>query len=144
MVHVTRTATLHFAAPVERVLGMFTPAGERLWAQGWDPSFPAGERGDGADPGTVFTTEHSGPSTWIVVERSATSARYARVAHGRNAGLVTVACSPDDDGGTAATVTYELTALSPEAEAELDHFAHEFPAMMRTWEESVSAALESA
>ena len=143
MVQVTRTATLHFAAPLERVLPMFTPAGERLWAEGWDPSFPAGERGDGADPGTVFTTEHSVPTTWIVVERSATSARYARVAHGRNAGLVTVECSSGDHGGTTATVTYELTALTPEGDAELTHFAHEFPAMMRTWEESVTAALES-
>jgi hypothetical protein len=131
---------LTFEAPVERVMPMFTPAGERAWAEGWDPRFPAGERGDGADPGTVFTTEHSGSTTWIVASRGERAVRYARVAHGRTAGLVTVTCEPRD-GGTAATVTYELTALSPDAEAELDGFDRHFPAMMDTWQQAVSAAL---
>jgi len=141
---ITRRETLHFSAPVERVLPMFTPAGERLWAYGWDPRFPAGERGDGADPGTVFTTEHSGDvTTWIVVERTPSGAQYARVAHGRNAGLVTVTCTPDGRDGTAAEVTYELTALTPEGDAELAHFEREYPTMMRHWQEAVAAALDA-
>jgi hypothetical protein len=142
VIQVTRSATLVFGAPVERVLPMFTPAGERLWAEGWDPSFPAGERGDGADPGTVFTTSHSGPTTWIVVSRTDASVRYARVTHGRTAGLVTATCAPQAGGaGTAVTVTYELTAISPEAEAELDVFDRHFATMMDTWQQAVSAAL---
>ena len=140
MGQVSRTGTLHFDAPVERVMPMFTPAGERLWAEGWDPRFPAGERGDGADPGTVFTTEHAGATTWVVVERTPASARYARVTPDHTAGIVTVVCRPDGDG-TAVTVTYELTALTPAAEAELEHFGSGFPAMMETWQAAVSAAL---
>lgn len=141
---IRRTATLRFDAPLERVLPLFTPAGERVWAGGWDPSFPAGEHGDGADPGTVFTTEHSGPTTWIVVDRTEARAQYARVVHGRNAGLVTVTCAPDQHGGgTAVEVSYALTALTSEGDAELAHFEDQYDAMMRHWQDAVAAALTS-
>ena len=106
----------------EPALFLFTPRGEKLWADGWDPLFPA-PADDDAEPGTVFETLHGQQrTTWVVCARDpGRSVRYARVAHG-NAGTVTVTL---DDGAAApgeprvATVNYDLTALTGEAAAGL-------------------------
>ena len=127
----------------EAALFLFTPRGERLWADGWDPQFPA-PADDDTQPGTVFETAH-GPqrTTWVVCAREpGRSVRYARIAHGRDAGTVTVSL----DDGTApgesrvATVEYDLTALSAEAAAELGRFAAGYPQFLRHWEEAIAAA----
>ena len=78
-------------------LFLFTPRGEKLWADGWNPLFPA-PADDDTEPGTVFETLHGEQrTTWVVCARDpGRSVRYARMAHGRDAGLVTVTL---DDGG---------------------------------------------
>jgi hypothetical protein len=122
---------------------LFTPRGEKLWADGWDPAFPA-PADDDTEPGTVFETAH-GPqrTTWVVCAREpGRSVRYARIAHGRDAGTVTVTL--DDGTGPGeprvATVEYDLTALSAEAAAELARFAAGYPQFLRYWEEAIAAA----
>ena len=104
----------------EPALFLFTPRGEKLWADGWDPLFPA-PADDDTEPGTVFETLHGQQrTTWVVCARDpGRSVRYARIAHGRDAGTVTVTL---DDAG-AATVDYDLTALTGEAAAGLARFA---------------------
>jgi hypothetical protein len=127
----------------ERAWFLFTPRGEKLWAEGWDPVFPdPGD--DDTEPGTVFETAH-GPqrTTWVVCAREpGRSVRYARLAHGRDAGTVTVTLG----GGTApgesrvATVEYDLTALSAEAAVGLARFAAGYPQFLRHWEEAIADA----
>jgi hypothetical protein len=122
---------------------LFTPRGEKLWADGWDPVFPA-PADDDTEPGTVFETAH-GPqrTTWVVCAREpGRSVRYARLAQGRDAGTVTVTL---DDGtgpdeSRVATVEYDLTALSAEAATELARFAAGYPQFLRHWEEAIAAA----
>ncbi len=121
----------------EPALFLFTPRGEKLWADGWDPVFPA-PADDDTEPGTVFETTH-GPqrTTWVVCAREpGRSVRYARIAHGQNAGTVTVTL---DDPGTA-TVDYDLTALSGEAAANLAEFAAHYPQFLQHWEQAIAAA----
>jgi hypothetical protein len=101
--------------------------GERAWAPGWDPVFPAGEAGDGAAPGTVFLT---GASTWVVVDRTADRVRYARVTPGVRAGTVEVRLRPDGDE-TLADVTYVTTALDDQP----------FDPGVAHWEQAIRAAL---
>jgi hypothetical protein len=126
----THSHTLRVPLPPERALHLFTPVGERAWAPGWDPVFPAGERGDGATPGTVFLT---GASTWVVVDREPGRVRYARVTPGVRAGTVEVRLRPDGDE-TLADVTYVTTALNDEPfDPELAH-----------WEPAIRAALGAA
>ena len=45
--------------------------------------------------------------------------RYARVTPGRRAGTVEVACRARDERSTTVRVTYDLTAMSPEGDADL-------------------------
>lgn len=121
----------------ETALFLFTPRGEKLWADGWDPQFPAPAEDD-TEPGTVFETTH-GPqrTTWVVCAREpGRSVRYARVVHGQNAGTVTVTLN---DAGTA-TVEYDLTALSDEAAADLARFAAHYAQYLQHWEQAIADA----
>jgi hypothetical protein len=117
----THTHTLRVPLPAGEALHLFTPVGERAWAPGWDPVFPAGEDGDGAAPGTVFLT---GASTWVVVDRAADRVRYARVTPGVRAGTIEVQLRPDGDE-TLADVTYVTTALNDEPfDPDIAHWEH--------------------
>lgn len=124
----------------EPALFLFTPRGEKLWAEGWDPRFPA-PAGDDTEPGTVFETSHDQErTTWVVCAREpGRSVRYARIAHGQNAGTVTVTL----DGAGAVTVDYDLTALSGEAATELARFAAHYPQFLQHWEQAIADATSS-
>ncbi|MBB6039973.1 SRPBCC family protein [Phytomonospora endophytica] len=124
----------------EEAFVLFTPLGEREWAEGWDPVFPA-EPDDDSAPGTVFESRPHGHSphgaTWIVVDREpGRRIRYARVIPGRNAGTVTVSLGAVGDR-TAVTVAYDLTALTPEGRTELDAFAAAYPAFIDEWRRAI-------
>ena len=122
---------------------LFTPRGERLWAEGWDPLFPA-PADDDTEPGTVFETAHGQQrTTWVVCAREpGRSVRYARIAHGRDAGTVTVTLDDATGPGESrvATVEYDLTALSAEAAGGLARFAAGYSQFLRHWEEAIAAA----
>jgi hypothetical protein len=117
--------SLHVALPPERAAALFTPEGERRWAQGWAPEYPA--------DGPVFVT-NDGATVWIELG----DLRYARVTPGVQAGTVAVRLAPEG-GGTRAEVTYDLTALS--GDADLPAFAAGFDDMLAAWERDIAAAL---
>ena len=119
------TGSLHVALPPERAASLFTPEGERSWAPGWAPEYPA--------DGPVFLTG-GGTTVWVEVGEL----RYARVTPGVQAGTVAVRLAPDGDG-TRADVTYDLTALS--GDADLAAFAAGFDDMMAAWEQAIAATL---
>ena len=121
------TGSIHVALPPERAAALFTPEGERAWARGWAPEYPAGAGGP------VFTT-HDGDTVWVALG----DLRYARVTPGVQAGTVSVRLAAEG-GGTRADVTYDLTALSEHA--DLAAFAAGFDAMLATWERDIAAAL---
>lgn len=121
--HVRLAGTVSIRLAPSEAFELFTPTGERRWAAGWDPTFPAPGARE-TTPGTVFQTKHSQPVTWVVVGcEPGQSITYANVSEGDRAGLIRVSCEPNQDGTTTANVTYELTALSDEGEARLHQFA---------------------
>jgi hypothetical protein len=122
-------------------LGLFTPEGERAWAEGWDPQFPA-PAADDSEPGTVFETAHGQQTaTWVVCAREpGRLIRYARIIPGHDAGTVTVSLGRQAGWpGAVATVSYDLTALSEEAASGLARFAADFPQFLRHWEQAIAA-----
>jgi hypothetical protein len=125
-------------------LRLFTPRGEREWAPGWEPIFPAADADDSA-PGTVFTTEaHGGAQAiWVVADRTERSVRYARAIPGLWAGTVEVRCEPAGDE-SVAHVTYDLTVLDDAARRRLREFADGYAEFMREWERELSTALSRA
>ncbi|MCU1590108.1 MAG: hypothetical protein JWP11_1364 [Frankiales bacterium] len=130
------TGTFTLPAPIDRVMPLFTAEGERGWAPGWEPTYP-----DSAEHqvGQVWTT--AGPETlWVTVQADDACVRYARVAPGLSAGIVTVACRESADG-TEVTTSYDMTALSPAGERRLADFAASYDEMLEHWRVYTSAAL---
>lgn len=142
---VSRTGEVRVAAPLAAAFPLFTPAGERLWAPGWDPEFhhPA----DGAAVrGAIFTTcgDDGRTTLWVLVdwEPERHSVRYARVTPGLRAGIVAVACRADGEQATIARVTYELAALNPEGDADLAAWTEGwYEGYLAEWEALIAAAL---
>jgi len=130
----TLSGTVEVPLPPDEAISLFTPAGERAWAPGWDPRFPSGED---TSPGTTFTT-HEGRTVWVIADRTPASMRYARITPGVHAGTVEVRCEPAGDA-TRAHVTYELTGLDDPV--TVDRFAEDFPAMLAKWERLIAASL---
>jgi hypothetical protein len=134
--------TIRVDLPPDRAFHLFTPVGERLWADGWDPHFPAGEHGDGGAVGTVFVTGAHGRTTlWVVTHRTEDSIGYARVTPGHLAGVVDVRLAATGDGAAEAEVGYDLTALTPDAEPERERFAAGYDEFLAEWERAIAAAV---
>ena len=136
------TGTIRVPLQPRDAYALFTPTGERTWVPGWDPAFSS-RVSDDTEPGTVFETNHAGRrSTWTVVRREpGTAVAYVTVTPGDRAGLVTVVCRPTDDGETMATVSYDLTALAPEANERLARFAASYPHFLEQWRHDIELAL---
>ena len=141
------TAALHRAAeitvglPREQALALFTPEGERRWADGWDPQYPDSRRRE--EPGAVFTTGHGGhEATWVIVDHGPDTIRYARVVHGVTAGTIAVQVLGSKDGATQVRVTYDLTALTPAGETWLEAFAERYETEIAEWSSEIARALE--
>ena len=135
------TGRLHVGLPPAEAFRLFTPRGERDWAHGWQPHFPA-PAPDDSEPGTVFETAAHGQHTiWTVTERErGYRIAYARVTPGHQAGTVTVRLTAAGDG-SEVEVTYQLTALSDAAGRHLADFADGYDEYLRSWEEAIAALL---
>jgi hypothetical protein len=120
---------LHVPLPPDDAIALFTAEGERAWVPGWDP-----RQYDDA----VFTT-HDDQTFWVTVDQEPRRRRYARVTPGVHAGTVEVRCEPDG-AHTRAHVTYELTALEPDA---LSGFADGYEGMLAEWERLIDGCLSS-
>lgn len=136
------TGTIEIGLPPADAFMLFTPSGERAWAEGWDPTFPSPSP-DECAPGTVFQTDHAGrQAIWMVVHAEPGRViGYSMTTPGDRAGQVTVRCL-SSAAGTTATVCYDMTALTPAANAELDRFAASFARFLGHWERSIAHALD--
>lgn len=120
---------------------LFTAEGERRWAEGWDPQYPAADRREG--PGAVFTTGHGGhQTTWIMVDHGPERIRYARVTDGMTAGTVAVEVVGSGERSTRVRVTYDLTALSSAGESWLDAFDADYDTAIGGWSTEIAVGLQ--
>jgi hypothetical protein len=137
---VHRTAEITVELPREQAMALFTPDGERRWADGWDPRYPQPGRREGS--GAVFTTGHGArQTTWIMVDHRPESIRYARVVHGMTAGTIAVDVLSSSEHTTRVTVTYDLTALSTAGESWLESFDAHYDTEIAAWSTEIAAAL---
>ena len=135
-----RTAEITVGLQRDQAMALFTPDGERRWAEGWDPHYPQPGRREG--PGAVFTTGHHGhQTTWICVDHRPERIRYARVAHGMTAGTIAVDVLSSSERATLVGVTYDLTALTPDGERWLEAFNAEYETEIAAWSAEIAAAL---
>ena len=129
------TGRLHIDLPADQAFRLFTPLGEREWAEHWAPHFPTATNDDTA-PGTVFQT---GATIWVVLDRlTGSHISYARLTPEVTAGTVAVALA-DNGTGADVTVTYDLTALTDAANDDLRTFAAGYPEFLASWQEAIAA-----
>jgi hypothetical protein len=136
------SARIHVALAPEDAFQLFTPEGEREWAHGWEPRFPA-PISDDSEPGTVFETNaHGLRATWLVTERiRGKRIAYAQVIPGERAGRITVTLDAIE-GGSRVEVTYELTPLSRAGANHLKRFADGYRDYLRSWQDAIAECLE--
>jgi hypothetical protein len=137
---VLRAAEFTVDLPPEQAMELFTPEGERRWADGWAPQYPEADRREG--PGAVFTTAHGGhQTTWVMVDHGPRSVRYARVTQGMTAGTVAVDVVAAGESSTRVRVTYDLTALTSAGECWLDAFDADYDTAIAGWSTEIAVAL---
>ncbi|HJS97055.1 MAG TPA: hypothetical protein VJ741_22490 [Solirubrobacteraceae bacterium] len=136
------SARIHVALAPEDAFQLFTPRGEREWAHGWEPRFPA-PTSDDSEPGTVFETDtHGHRATWLVTERvCGKRIAYAQVIPGERAGRITVTLDAAE-GESQVEVTYELTSLSQAGAHYLEQFADGYSDYLRSWQDAIAKCLE--
>jgi hypothetical protein len=137
------TGHIRVALPPGEAFGLFTPRGEQDWVNGWQPRFPVPVPDD-TEPGTVFETSAHGQHTiWLVTGRQpGKRISYARVTPGDQAGTVTITISPVGNH-SEVEVTYQLTALTGPAGHKLREFADTYPAYLQSWQDAITAWLET-
>ena len=134
---------LALSVPPEQAFIAFTPRGERGWTPGWEPIF-YGPAEDDSAAGTLFEVMHGhSGSVWQVVDREdSTYLRYARTTPGVGAGTVTVELRPEGCG-SRVDVTYKMTALSTDGEAQLTAQAADPHQSPSTWQEHIEGFLRT-
>ena len=141
---IARSHSLVVNLPSSPAFELFTPEGERAWAEGWDPTyhFPSDGR---PEAGMVFTTGHGGEHTiWTMIryEPAAGRVSYTRTTPGSRTGIVDVRCEATDATSTRVHVSYTLTALSAEGNLVLAEMTEEkFRGFIDSWRQSIEAAI---
>jgi hypothetical protein len=128
-------------APVVQAFMYFTPAGEELWVDGWQPVYVYPPDGATVE-GMVFTTGNGDEYTiWTLADfdRAGHCSRYMRCTPASRTSVVEVRCSALDAGRTAVQVSYTLTALNAAGEQVMQGFEGErFTAMIDEWADKIA------
>jgi hypothetical protein len=140
----TRTE-FHFTAnaPFEQVAPLFGANEERKWSPDWNPQFlypqPARDQ-----PGMVFKIMHGKhEAIWVntAFELAAGHVQYTYILADAMATLIDIHLTRDSTQKTGVSVVYERTALVPEANEHVQHFAQGDAQADKEWERAINAYL---
>ncbi len=136
----------HFVvnAPYEQAAPLFGADEERKWAPGWDPKFlypvPAKDQ-----QGSVFRVHHgSHDSVWTTTEFDLVAGhiQYVNVIYDTMLTRIDIRLTRSSADKTAVSVVYERTALTPEANHQVAHFAQQDGAAGPEWAEQINHYLQ--
>jgi hypothetical protein len=128
-------------APFDQVAPLFGANEERKWAAGWNPQFiypnPAHDR-----EGMVFKVAHGQlTSVWVntAFDLAAGHIQYAYVLNDAMATLIDIHLTREGGQKTGVTVVYERTALMPEANEHVQHFAKGDEGAAKEWGDAINS-----
>ncbi|GAB4579404.1 MAG: hypothetical protein Fur0022_21420 [Anaerolineales bacterium] len=148
---VGHTHTIYLPGTPDELFPLFTPEGEKRWADGWDfiPVFPGQE----IEENMIFTTaahDHGQmDAIWIVsrYEPANYFVEYQRVEPGVKVGRIRVQClaaEGEGNGQTRITIEYVYTALSEAGNAFLEGFKASFYAhFIQSWQTAILHYLQT-
>ena len=130
-------------APFDQVVPLFGAEEERKWSAGWNPQFvyptPARDQ-----QGMVFTVAHDQlTSVWVntALDLAAGHIQYAYVLEDAMAVLIDIHVTRQGANKTDVKVAYERTALVPEANQHVQHFAKGDAGAGKEWGDAINAYL---
>lgn len=136
MNRIERRHSITVARPIDQVFPLFTPKGETLWVQGWNPDFIHPESGETCE-GMVFRTGRGEDETlWSCIEWKPFDyrVRYLRVTPNSRFGFVEVICKEAALEQTEVSVGYTFTALTEQGKTDLANLTDDaFSQMIETW-----------
>jgi len=142
--HATAEHTITLPLSADEAFPLFTPEGERLWIEGWNPHYIYPANGE-TIVGMVFTTGHGDETTyWTLVDfdNGAHTVRYCRVTLGSRSVIVEVKCEAAGEQETRVIVRYSLTSLSEAGNATIATFVEGYGAMIEDWRTKIIAYLQ--
>ena len=141
LAHIRTEFSFTVDAPFEQVVPLFGAHEERKWAEHWDPQFvyptPARDQ-----QGEIFKVAHGQQSSvWIntALDFTAGHIQYAYVLNDAMATLIDIHATRQGAQKTGVTVVYERTALIPEANEHVQHFAKGDEGAGKEWGEAMNA-----
>ncbi len=127
-------------ASYDQVAPLFGANEERKWAPGWNPKFvyptPARDQ-----QGAVFQVQHGQySSVWVntVFDLPAGHVQYVYVMNDSMVTLMDIHLTRKSANQTGVSVVYERTALLPEANEHVAHFAQQDAGSGKEWEEQIN------
>jgi hypothetical protein len=135
--HFTANASLEQTAP------LFGADEERKWAPGWNPKFvypqPVHDQ-----QGMIFQVAHGEmTSTWVntAFDLSGGHIQYVYVLNNAMLTTIDIHLTSQATDKTSVSVVYERTALSPDADQHVRHFATGDEKAGKEWEEQINGYL---
>lgn len=139
--HVEHRHTITVPLPVENAFPLFTPAGEQLWLEEWQPEFLYPDDGR-TEAGMVFRTHHGGEETvWSCIEFAPEQhrIRYVRVSSATRFVTLHIGCRRASATSTSVEIRYALTALTTEGTRMLKALTPtEFASNIDRWQEKIA------
>jgi hypothetical protein len=140
---VTYHGTIRLAGPIEMVFPLFTPEGEKGWAEGWNPQYVYPPDGT-TQQGLVFRTSHSGPLIWIVSKFDSQQHEISYVILGKDTVRQLVIKCVDEGTRTSADLAHTYTSLSEEGNEIVEHHTPEgIGDEIKGWESEINYFLKT-
>jgi hypothetical protein len=142
-----QSATIELKGNIDRVFPLFTPLGEKKWAEGWDPN-PIFPSSGVMQEGLIFQTPdhvHGAPRmTWVVSRYNVRDHQIQYIISSAvRVAIISVTCTASSKDCTNANVSYSLTGLSAEGNALSHHLIGKiFATNLKDWETAINAYLK--
>ncbi len=140
------TYTQRLIAPPEQVFPLLCPVREVEWVNGWEPRVVYSASGVAELYAVFVVPSGDGESIWTVTryEPETHAVGFVKVTPGETVCVVEIDLERDGEHGTAATVSYSYTALSPRGERVVAEFTVEaYGRFMLEWEADLNHFLET-
>lgn len=145
---IVRSAIIEVNASPDEAFPLFTPLGEGLWSEEWDP--PVFHHPDEAvlEEQAVFTTPDGpqGDRVWTILKYRPAKHRisYLCITPGLLHSWIEISCEGTDMGTSKVQVDYIETPLSEQGRAHLERESEEsFSTRIGHWEHAINQYLRS-
>lgn len=135
--------TQHLDAAPERVFPLLCPVRETEWVEGWDPELVISSSGV-AEKDCVFITGDP-KAIWVITEYvPPLRIEFVKTTPELTVSRISIELAAEGDGGTAASIRYAHTALTPGGEQFVDQMTVEaWSEFMERWETALNRYLAS-